>query len=789
MAKVRWDIFSILFILFLAFFLFLWQKGPSISGAVVSDLDNELEGNADSWTDDSNNTLQKNETVKPISQEDIDKDIKKSEHLDDGSQDNFPRSLGGGGGGGSSESLTEESCTAESKETTCSGIFCGAKSNNCGGTVVCGECDPDLSCTGGYCVNSSSNCTDLAGIDYYEKDYAYLNPEGAFWDHCLDDSLIEHICLWDDDAGSFSISNITYDCGFGCDDGECIIKSCDSDEDCTDIWRCSYGVCNSSNQCELHYNSSYDICRDAKDGCDIAEYCTGNSSDCPEDTFKEDGALCSDGVFCNGEETCLSGICTSGIDVDCSSNNTFVSSCENIPDNNPLTYDSYSFISYCNESIDACTNAPSAWQSQIDHTCNISCGAGCTLDVDCLCPEDMCIGEDFYDYPQNGECLNCSCSECEPEISVSDSLCSSGIIHISSCGKLGEQGRMYALDAPIINDSLSFACLNITRPDIILDCNGNGVISMSNVAGIYSDQDNITIQNCNMSMGTSSGGYGIELDGSEGSSVRNNILGPQYTGLYVHSSSSSITVANNSFEYNSHKGIHISYSTDITIENNSITDVAYYGIMFSQSSSNIIRKNTLSDNIWYGIIIEDSPSGNDGDNTIEDNIINSSRMNLYVKSSDNAIVNNTISGSTLYHGIYVYGGDNNTIRGNNVTSSSQAGIRIKDSDGNALSDNVVYLNQGIGMEFSGVSAGNVLEDNIFCQNDQDVSCANDQSFGATNYCGTSIICGGTCLSCSGSHITGSAIKEITREESISYWKIFVDIFFSYISIIIPWLSI
>jgi hypothetical protein len=54
------------------------------------------------------------------------------------------------------------------------------------------------------------------------------------------------------------------------------------------------------------------VCRPAVGVCDLAESCDGSSNSCPADQKKADNTSCSDGVFCNGAETCQSGNCTSG---------------------------------------------------------------------------------------------------------------------------------------------------------------------------------------------------------------------------------------------------------------------------------------------------------------------------------------------------------------------------------------------------------------------------------------------------------------------------------------------
>jgi hypothetical protein len=73
------------------------------------------------------------------------------------------------------------------------------------------------------------------------------------------------------------------------------------------------------------------VCRAASGVCDLAEACNGVSDACPADVYKANDTPCSDGQFCNGNETCQSNVCTDGPD--------------------PC-----GFTSTCNESTDQCVN-------------------------------------------------------------------------------------------------------------------------------------------------------------------------------------------------------------------------------------------------------------------------------------------------------------------------------------------------------------------------------------------------------------------------------------------------
>jgi len=52
------------------------------------------------------------------------------------------------------------------------------------------------------------------------------------------------------------------------------------------------------------------VCRAAAGVCDVAETCSGGAGQtCPANGFAADGSDCSDGQFCNGDETCQAGVC------------------------------------------------------------------------------------------------------------------------------------------------------------------------------------------------------------------------------------------------------------------------------------------------------------------------------------------------------------------------------------------------------------------------------------------------------------------------------------------------
>ncbi len=86
----------------------------------------------------------------------------------------------------------------------------------------------------------------------------------------------------------------------------------DLGEDCDELT--ANGTPTSCCTVDCLFRSSSETCRDSAGPCDAAETCTGASGACPADVDEPDDTPCSDGLFCNGEETCQAGACEAGSD-------------------------------------------------------------------------------------------------------------------------------------------------------------------------------------------------------------------------------------------------------------------------------------------------------------------------------------------------------------------------------------------------------------------------------------------------------------------------------------------
>jgi hypothetical protein len=135
--------------------------------------------------------------------------------------------------------------------------------------------------------------------------------------------------------------------------------------------------------------------------------------------------------ICNGiDDNCANGV-DEGASI-CSANDITVNSCDNNPDNNAFTKDTYSFMSVCN-GVQGCTTAPVDWQSLITHACVIGqCGAVCDDNQDCTmgCQPDGCYDEEYRDYySTSATCSNCLCTggSCGYTLPYDDEVCDDGL--------------------------------------------------------------------------------------------------------------------------------------------------------------------------------------------------------------------------------------------------------------------------------------------------------------------------------------------------------------------------
>ncbi|KAI1832624.1 hypothetical protein DTO006G1_1678 [Penicillium roqueforti] len=200
-------------------------------------------------------------------------------------------------------------------------VFAHETGHTFGAVHDCDEstCADNLEASSQCCPLSSSTCN--ANAQYIMNPYAESTitkfSECTIGNICsaIGKNSIKSSCL-SDNRGVVTISGSQ--CGNGIVEGD---EECDcgdeescSDNSCCDPKTCKFkgsAVCDDSNdsccdQCQ--FASADTVCRASTGECDIAETCSGTSSSCPANKYKDDGASC--GAKDQGL-SCASGQCTS----------------------------------------------------------------------------------------------------------------------------------------------------------------------------------------------------------------------------------------------------------------------------------------------------------------------------------------------------------------------------------------------------------------------------------------------------------------------------------------------
>ncbi len=217
-------------------------------------------------------------------------------------------------------------------------------------------------------------------------------------------------------------------------------------------------------------------------------------------------------------------------------------------------------------------------------------------------------------------------------------------IEISTCQKLTEGGRIYHLTGNLdvtegdlvstANPNHKSACLVITSPGITLDCKDNTITSSLSNPGIYSEDTESTIMNCNVNMGSDSQGWGILLYRAHNSYIYNNILSGQSIGLHLSGGTTNVLVENLTANSNSDHGVWLNsgknsifrniitssnsrtgFQIDTNSHNNRLINIystsnGHNGIMLYEASNNIIKDSRITPNSYMDIYLRYSSRNN-----------------------------------------------------------------------------------------------------------------------------------------------------------------------------------
>ncbi|HOU79521.1 MAG TPA: hypothetical protein PKZ06_02340, partial [Candidatus Pacearchaeota archaeon] len=176
---------------------------------------------------------------------------------------------------------------------------------------------------------------------------------------------------------------------------------------------------------------------------------------------------------------------------------------------------------------------------------------------------------------------------------------------VDGCNQLNTTGATYILTQ---NVSSNGTCFTITRPNITLDCNGYwinySINGLENTYGVYTNQLNTTIKNCNIVDGNWTGEAagdrrGIYLKNVNGSTIFNNYIRVNNSAAIMLEGESSFNNVTKNIAYS---GLH---AIDIQGHNNIISNnfANSSGVRHFYASAMIIfggQNNILLDNVLHG---------------------------------------------------------------------------------------------------------------------------------------------------------------------------------------------
>jgi len=233
---------------------------------------------------------------------------------------------------------------------------------------------------------------------------------------------------------------------------------------------------------------------------------------------------------------------------------------------------------------------------------------------------------------------------------------------------VGEENRTVPSDAGYV---VLVNCTRITVQNLHLSKNGQGIL-------LVSTTDSTVTQNYLISPRS---GRGIELIHSSNNSIIENSVQNFSTGIQLEESSYNI-IAGNTVVYND-RGIRPLYS----------------------SKYNTISGNNITAND-YGVDDGQEPSG---DNIVSENIISANSYGISLRSSNNIVSGNTVTGNSKA-GIMI-DASSNTITGNNITDNGE-GIYLGGSNNllrnNRMENNGNNFNPGRGFP-NDVDTSNMVE--------------------------------------------------------------------------------
>ena len=371
---------------------------------------------------------------------------------------------------------TERDCATELAPRECNILVCvstlGCQYEQSTGWEPCDDgryCTQDDSCSNGSCRGVIRSCTDplrqCADMTCDETRDTCVARSRQSGERCNDGdacTLFDHCdgaynCVGSprqcDDDNVCTANSCDHD--FGCQTRYVQGASCDDGDQCTEVDRCVAGgcvgtdkpngtSCDDSQFCTDDDVCQFGFCRGTLHGLeprvcldlvceDLVTQCTDEFCDEQNEryvmTFKADGVLCRDNVFCTVNDRCQAGICESGLQRDCAAG--------------PNGWGDQCNQAFCNEERQTCDSTP----VPASQTCDD--GDICTTGDYCAGPNispgsrAACVPTAQVDADDH---VDCTVDRCDPVLGTihtpNDARCNNGAWCVTPMCDI-EQGCVY----------------------------------------------------------------------------------------------------------------------------------------------------------------------------------------------------------------------------------------------------------------------------------------------------------------------------------------------------------
>ena len=261
---------------------------------------------------------------------------------------------------------------------------------------------------------------------------------------------------------------------------------------------------------------------------------------------------------------------------------------------------------------------------------------------------------------------------------------------LSNCGDLNITGAAYIMVANASGNGST--CFNVTAENVTLDCDGYAITGNNLVrsSGIYSDQFNTTIKNCDVRNFQ----HAIYFNRATNGTISNTTAGTTHSSFHATGTAIYFVSASN--------------NTVSISSGNSTTGIGM--AMDANSSQNTIIDSCFYSTGGYGVRI----TGNSNNNQISNSNASATYLGISIEESSNNGITGVSSASSTNHALQLSLNSNNTISNSTFNSTSSIPVYLSFSSGNMINNNTFissYDSALISME--GVSGNNTLYWNNF----------------------------------------------------------------------------